>query len=73
MVFAENIRNYCSNNGISNMEFEKRCGLSNGIVYKWEKGIAKNPNITTLQKIETATRIPMSRWLRKGGVHAKEG
>jgi len=71
MILAENILAYCEINGISRQEFEIRCGLSNGLVYKWERGIAKNPTYSTLTKIERATRIPVSRWMKKGGIYAK--
>ena len=56
-----NIYRYCNSNGISIREFEKRCGLSNGIVKKWlPKG---NPSISTLMKIANATGIPIEKWI----------
>ena len=42
--------------------FEKKCNLPNGLVGKWkEKGY--EPSISTLQKIEKVTNIPISKWL----------
>ena len=42
--------------------FEEKCGLSNGLVGKWkEKGY--EPSVSTLQKIESATKIPIKKWL----------
>lgn len=56
-----NIFRYCNSNGISICEFEKKCGLSNGIVKKWlPKG---NPSISTLMKIASATGIPIEKWI----------
>ena len=73
MVLVSNIEAYCSNNDITEAEFERKCDLGKGIVCRWRNGLIKAPTMTTLQKIETATRIPMSRWIKKGGIHAKEG
>lgn len=61
MVY-NNVINYCSKNNMSISAFEKKCNLPNGLVGKWkEKGY--EPSISTLQKIEKVTNIPISKWL----------
>ena len=61
MVY-NNVIEYCNKNNISTAAFEKKCGLSNGLVSKWnEKGY--EPSISTLQKISMATKIPVEKWL----------
>lgn len=62
MVY-NNIINYCSKNNMSISAFEKKCSLPNGLVSKWkEKGY--EPSVSTLQKIEKATKIPIAEWLQ---------
>lgn len=62
MVY-NNVIKYCDKNGISISAFEQKCGLSNGLVGKWRE---KNfqPSIETLQKIVTATSVPIGEWLK---------
>lgn len=61
MVY-NNVIEYCSKNNMSISAFEEKCGLSNGLVGKWkEKGY--EPSVSTLQKIESATKIPIKKWL----------
>jgi len=60
-LFFEKIEKYCSDNKLSIMAFEQKCGLSNGSVSKWKDG--GFPSIPTLQKIEKATKIPIKKWL----------
>lgn len=71
MVLTENIKAYCEREGISRQRFEKMCGLSNGCIYKYETGVSTAPTLTTLMKIESATGIPYTRWLKKGAIHGK--
>ena len=63
MVYG-NVVEYCKKNNISIMEFEQKCGLSNGLVGKW-KDNNYEPSISTLQKITTATGIPIEEWLKQ--------
>lgn len=67
---AENVRRYCDDHGISVAEFERSCGIGNGLVAKWERGRRYVPSIKTLMKMQTRTGIPISTWLRKGVIHA---
>jgi len=60
-MFYENILNYIERNGLSVREFEKMCGLSNGLVSCWRNGSV--PSTATVKKISLATHIPISRWL----------
>lgn len=62
MVFNR-IVNYCSRNNLSISAFEKKCGLSNGLVMKW-KDKNYEPSISTLQKIVSATGICVEEWLK---------
>ena len=57
------IINYCNENGLSVSAFEKKCGLSNGTVGKWKDG--GNPSLETLQKIVSATGIPIEEWTKE--------
>lgn len=52
---------YCYENDLTIMAFEKMCGLSNGAVSKWKDG--GYPRIDNMQKIESATKIPIKKWL----------
>lgn len=63
MVY-QNVINYCNENNISIMAFEQKCGLPNGLVGKWKD---KNfePSISTLQKIVSATNIPIEEWVKE--------
>ena len=57
------IINYCNQNSLSVSAFEKKCGLSNGTVGKWRDG--GNPSLETLQKIVSATGVPISEWIKE--------
>ena len=57
------IMKYCNENSLSVSAFEKKCGLANGTVGKWkDKG---NPSFETLQKIVSATGVPISEWMKE--------
>ena len=60
------IINYCNQNSLSVSAFEKKCGLSNGTVGKWRDG--GNPSLETLQKIVSATGVPISEWIKESEV-----
>ena len=62
MVY-NNVIKYCKKNGISISAFEQKCGLSNGLVGKWRENNFQ-PSIETLQKIVSATDVPISDWLK---------
>ena len=55
---------YCKENGLSIAAFEKKCGLANGVVGKWEDDRLK-PSLSSLEKISEATGISISKWLKE--------
>ncbi len=61
MIF-ERIKEYCRVNGLSIAKFEKKCGIGNGCIKRWEDGRV-NPSMASLNKIAAATGIDISRWL----------
>ena len=63
MVY-DKIVSYCKENGLSIMAFEKKCGLANAVVGKWENDKLK-PSLSSLSKIAEATGIPIADWLRE--------
>ena len=63
MVY-EKVVAYCNENGITVSEFERRCGLGNGVVSKWRDS-GYWPSIPTLQKMEAATGVPMHEWMKE--------
>ena len=60
------IINYCNQNNLSVSAFEKKCGIANGTVGKWKDG--GNPSLETLQKIVSATGVPISEWIKENDV-----
>ena len=60
------IMDYCNQNSLSVLAFEKKCGLANGTVGKWKDG--GNPSLETLQKIVSATCIPIEEWTKESEV-----
>ena len=60
MVYPKIIE-YCNKNNLSVSAFEKKCGLANGTVSGWKNG--GNPSLTTLIKIENATKVPLKQWI----------
>ena len=60
------IMDYCNQNRLSVSAFEKKCGLANGTVCKWKDG--GNPSLETLQKIVSATGIPIEEWTKESEV-----
>lgn len=63
MVY-DKIIDYCKANGLSIMAFEKKCGLANAVVAKWENDRLK-PSLSSLEKIAQATGIPIADWLKE--------
>lgn len=68
MAFIKNVEVYCYENRMNDAEFERKCGFSKGMVYKWRVRQNQHPSVSSLLKIEKATTIPMAAWLREGGV-----
>ena len=62
MVY-ENIVRYCEEHGISIAAFERMCGLGNAVVAAWKD--EHGPTLSSLLKIEKATGISISEWVRK--------
>ena len=60
------IMDYCNQNSLSVSAFEKKCGRANGTVGKWRDG--GNPSLETLQKIVSATGIPIEEWMKESEV-----
>ena len=60
------IISYCHDNDLSISAFEKKCGIGNGVVGRWnpERENSK-PNLSTLTKIALATGIDIPTWLEK--------
>lgn len=63
MLIYSKVMEYCDKHNLSVSAFERKCGLANGTVSGWKNG--SNPSVTTLKKIETATKIPIARWLKE--------
>ena len=57
---------YCNQNSLSVLAFEKKCGLANGTVGKWKDG--GNPSLETLHKIVLTTGIPIDEWMKESEV-----
>lgn len=64
MSVYENVVAYCKKNNLSIAAFEKRCGLSNGTVGKWEK-YSNLPSLTTLEKMQKATKVSINKWIKE--------
>ena len=62
-LIYKKIMDYCNQNSLSVSAFEKKCGLTNGTVGKWKDG--GNPSLETLQKIVSATGIPIEEWMKE--------
>lgn len=61
MVY-EKVMEYCKENNLSVLAFEKKCGLANATVAGWKKN-GYDPALATLQKIASATGIPIEKWV----------
>jgi hypothetical protein len=61
-LIYDKVIKYCNDNNLTVMAFEQKCGLSNGLVEKWNAhGFV--PKIETVKKISVATGIPIQNWL----------
>lgn len=61
-MIYQNVINFCNKNSMSIAEFERKCGIGNGTVARWEDG-KSTPNFKTLEKMKDATGIPVAGWL----------
>lgn len=61
MVY-EKVMEYCEKNNLSVLAFERKCGLANATVAGWKKK-GYDPALATLQKIASATGIPIEKWV----------
>lgn len=61
MSILEKIRAYCAEKGITIASFEKMCGIGNGTIDDWDKS---EPKLSSLLKIEKATGISITEWLK---------
>lgn len=68
MTLVTNIEAYCRREGITEAEFERKCGLAKGSVCKWRNGTIGSPNLKSVAKIQTATGISQQRWMRERGI-----
>lgn len=67
MVLVDNIESYCKKNKLAIKAFERKCGIYNAAVKRW-KMYNQTPTLRTLEKIVTATGIPIEKWTQEGGV-----
>lgn len=61
-MFYEKVVDYCKKKSISISSFEQLCEIGNGTVGRW-KDNKSLPSMTTLKKIEKATKIPIKKWI----------
>ena len=62
MIF-ERVVAYCVKHDMSIAAFERMCDIGNGAIGKWKK---RRPSMESLLKIEKATGIPLSEWIKGG-------
>lgn len=55
------IKSYCDNNKISISALEKKAGIGNGTISRWENS---KPNLESLEKISDATSISLTDLLK---------
>lgn len=58
----QRVTKYCEDNNLSISAFEKKCGIGNGVIRKWNEG--SKPSLDTLQKIEKVTGISVSELIK---------
>lgn len=54
---------YCEKKNMSICQFEKMCGIGNGVVGAWKDDESK-PALKTLEKIAKATKTSITTWLK---------
>lgn len=72
MTIYDNVLAYCEANSLTIKAFERKCGIANGCVRKWNTGETKSPGLYTIRRISDATGIDMDVWLKEGGIHARQ-
>ena len=61
ILIYQKIIEYCEKKNLNVSSFEKKCGLTNGTVNGWKNG--SKPSLDSLQKIESATKIKVQKWI----------
>jgi transcriptional regulator with XRE-family HTH domain len=62
MKIVKSIDEYCTKQGITVHEFERRCNLANSLVHKWRLGL-QSPSLRTVHKICKATGTEIGAWI----------
>lgn len=62
MSIASAVARYCEKRGITVSEFERACGLTQGIVRKWEK---HSPTLANIERISAGTGLTVAYWVRE--------
>ena len=57
-LILELIEKWCKENNTSIAALEKKCGLGNATISRWDKSM---PRIDTLQKVSEVTKIPIAK------------
>lgn len=65
MTVTERIKEECSKNGLSPSAMEKKAGIANGSIGKWEKS---NPSVENLSKIANILNVSID-YLYTGNKH----
>jgi len=60
-MFYQKVMEYCKENNLTVVAFERKCGLSNGTVGGWKTN--GNPSLNTVIKIVKATGVPIEKWV----------
>ena len=60
-MILERVMAYCIKYDLSIAAFERKCNIGNGAVSRWK---TKQPSIESLHKVERATGIPLSEWVK---------
>lgn len=61
-VIYDKVIEYCEKNKLSIAAFEKNCRIGNGTIGRW-KNNSSLPAMSTLQKMEIATGVPIRKWI----------
>jgi transcriptional regulator with XRE-family HTH domain len=60
-VIAKNIRDYRIKNNVSQIELSVAAGVTPLAVYQFEKGIVRNPSLSTILAFSKATGLPVNK------------
>ena len=61
-MIYQKVVSYCVEKNISISAFEKMCNIGNGTVGGWKENSSK-PSMPTLEKMQSATGVPISEWV----------